>query len=64
MLRVSELRARKRVLEEEMAKLIQDFEQETGVEIDGLITLERQKQHTVVTGMLSASIKVEVHLDM
>lgn len=63
MLKVSELRERKRQLEQNIAHLVQAFEQETGVEIDGLITLNRLDTQNQ-TAQENNLCKVDVHLHM
>ncbi|AUZ05820.1 MULTISPECIES: hypothetical protein [Vitreoscilla] len=62
MLKISELRQRKQDLETNVAQLIHDFESETGVKIDGLISvlhLNKEDMNEKIN-----SIKVEIHLDV
>lgn len=63
MLNLSELRVRKRTLEEEIARLIEEFELQTGVVVDHLITLERQQVGSSSDEQVE-QIKVDVHLDV
>lgn len=63
MMRVSELRARKKALETAIAALVFDFEKETGVAIEDLITLNHLG-NSHEAEQESPRVQVEVHLEM
>lgn len=62
MLKISELRQCKQDLETNVAKLILDFENETGVKVDSLISISHLNKEDMNEKI--NRIKVEIHLDI